>query len=147
MTVYAVTRKSDGVEVYRYDNVVAVDWPQYPFATHDHTALPPIEEPPTPEPAPIKITKLAFRSRFTQAEKITVELASIDVPDGQMASRQASAQMRVWLADIEAAEFIDLNYVPTRDGVQALENYGLIGVGRAAEILDTPPNEDEVFLG
>jgi hypothetical protein len=102
---------------------------------------------PQPPAAPVKITQFAFRSRFTQAEKITTELASIDVPDGQMASRQASAQMRVWLADIEAAQFIDLNYQPTRDGVQALEDYGLIAAGRAAQILDTPPTADEVWNG
>jgi hypothetical protein len=102
---------------------------------------------PPPPAAPVKITQFAFRSRFTQAEKITIELGSLDVPDGSMASRQAAAQMRVWLADIEAAQFIDLNYQPTRDGVQALEDYGLIAVGRATQILDTPPTADEVWNG
>jgi hypothetical protein len=145
---YIVTRKSDNVDVYRYFADALIEWVDFPFATHDHTvAPPPPEPPPPPPPLPVLITKLAFRERFTQAEKITIELASIDVPDGQMASRQASAQMRVWLADIEAAKYIDLNYQPTRDGVQALEDYGLIAAGRAAEILDTAPADDEVWNG
>jgi hypothetical protein len=143
VSVYIVTRKSDGVEVSRYaaGGVSLLD--QYPLANFYHAEWFPDD----PAPGPMKITQLAFRSRFTQAEKITIELASIDVPDGQMASRQASAQMRVWLADIEAAQFIDLNYQATRDGVRALEDYGLIAVGRATQILDTPPTADEVFYG
>ena len=144
--IYIVTRKVDSVEVYRYAYDSPLNMDVFPFATYDHTAAPTTPDPPAGT-APRKITKLAFRSRFTQSEKITIELASLDVPDGQAASRQAAAQMRVWLADIEAAEYIDLNFAATRAGVQALEDYGLIGTGRALEILDTTPTADEAWNG
>lgn len=143
MPNYIVTRKVDSVEVTRYAAAAPTEDVGFPFATHNHTEWFP-EDPPAP-PASVKITKLAFRQRFTQAEKITIELASLDVPAGTLESRQAAAQMRVWLEDIDAAQFIDLNYGPTRDGVQALESYGLIAAGRAAVILDTEPTADEVF--
>lgn len=142
-SVYSVQRKSDGVEVTRYaaGQVSLLD--TYPLDRFNHIEV--FED--QPPPGPVRITQFAFRSRFTQAEKIVIELASLDVPDGSMASRQAAAQMRVWLADIAAAQFIDLNYALTRDGVQALESYGLIAAGRALEILDTGPTADEVPNG
>lgn|SRR5574343_560801 len=58
MTIYAVIRKSDQAEVYRYAAEAPV-------------------EPPLPRPW---ITKFAFRSRFHQAEKIAIEIASLDDP-------------------------------------------------------------------
>lgn len=145
MAHYIVTRKVDAKEVTRYSAAAPTESVGYPFATHDHTEWFP--DNPVVPPAPAKITKLAFRERFTSSEKITIELASIDVPNGTMDARAAAAQMRVWLEDIDAAQFIDLRYQPTRDGVQALEAYGLIGTGRAAAILDTEPTADEVFNG
>jgi hypothetical protein len=145
MPHYIVTRKVDAVEVTRYSAGAPTESVGFSFAAHDHTEWFP--DNPVAPPAQVKITKLAFRERFTSAEKITIELASLDVPDGSMASRQAAAQMRVWLSDIEVAQYIDLNYQPTRDGVQALEDYGLIGAGRTAVILDTAPTADEVFNG
>ena len=147
MSIYVVTRKSDGVAVYRYDNGIAVDWPQYPFATHDHTALPPEPVPPEPEPNPVRITKLAFRQRFTAQEKVTLELASLDNPSASDQQRQLAAALRSHEEDVAVAQFIDLNRTDTRDGVTQLETFGLIAAGRAAVILDTPPTLEEVYLG
>jgi hypothetical protein len=85
-----------------------------------------------------RITRLAFRNRFTQAEKVALELAALDDPAATMAQRQQAAAIRVHLADVAASTFIDLGRADTRAGVQALEAGGLIGVGRALEILDAP---------
>jgi hypothetical protein len=93
------------------------------------------------------ITKLAFRNRFTADEKVSIELASIDISGGQAESREAAAMMRVWLADIDAAKYIDLNLAATRSGVQQLEQFGLIASGRSVTILDTPPTSDELHTG
>jgi hypothetical protein len=38
MTTYTVTRKSDAVEVYRYEASLPIEWQGMDFATHDHTA-------------------------------------------------------------------------------------------------------------
>lgn len=74
--------------------------------------------------APRKITQYAFRSRFTGAEKIAIYTAA-----------ESSVQVRIWLDDLAAASFVDLDYPATVAGVQALEAGGLIGEGRAAAIL------------
>lgn len=90
-----------------------------------------------------RVTRLAFRNRFTQAEKVMVELAGLDDPTASMAQRQQAAAIRVHLADVAAAAFVDLARAETRSGVQSLEAGGLIGVGRAAEILDAPVTPEE----
>lgn len=78
-----------------------------------------------PESAPVRrITKLAFRNRFTDLEKLALYTAA-----------ESSVQLRVYLDDLAAAEFVDLDYGATVAGVQALEVAGIIGAGRAAEIL------------
>lgn len=91
-------------------------------------------------PTPVvnsKITQLAFLSRFTDAEAIDIDLASIG------ATQQAAA-MRRYLNKVNAAKFIDLNRADTRAGVQAIEAAGLIGPGRALEILDNPVQPSEI---
>lgn len=111
----------------------------------DWVVLP--ERPPLPEPPqPVvdsRITRLAFRNRFTQAEKVMVELAGLDDPTASMAQRQQAAAIRVHLADVATSAFVDLARAETRSGVQSLEAGGLIGAGRAAEILGAPVTPEE----
>jgi AAA+ superfamily predicted ATPase len=90
-----------------------------------------------------KITRLAFRSRFTRAEKTAIEIAALDNPAAPMAQRQQAAMLRADLADQAQATFIDLDRADTRAGVQALEAAGLLAAGRAAEILDGPVQPQE----
>lgn len=90
--------------------------------------------PPSPDKV---ITRLAFLSRFTDEEAIAIDLASIG-------ATVAAATMRRYLSKVEAANFIDLSREDTRQGVEQLEAAGIIGVGRAAEILDTPISSEEI---
>lgn len=115
------------------------------FVTHDHVEYVPPEQQPAVYAGPWFITPLAFRNRFTQAEKITIEIAALDDPAAPMPQRQLAAMLRANQLDVTAARFIDLQRPDTRAGVQALETYGLIAAGRAALILDTPPTEMEVY--
>ncbi len=94
-------------------------------------------------PAAMRITRLAFRKRFTQAEKVALELAALDDPAAAPAQRAQAAGMRAYLKDVDAAAFIDLADPHTAAGVQALEAAGLLAAGRAAEILTTPVQPDE----
>ena len=89
---------------------------------------------PTPEDR--RITRLMFRNRFTQAEHVTIEIASLDDAAAPMQQRQMAAALRVMQRQVSDAEFIDLNDLVTRAGVQQLEAFGLLAEGRAAEILD-----------
>ena len=81
--------------------------------------------------SPRHITKLAFLSRFTDAEAIQIDLASIG-------ATVPAASMRRYLNKVNVATFIDLDNAETRAGVEALESSGLIAAGRATEILDAP---------
>lgn len=90
-----------------------------------------------------RITRLAFRNRFTQAEKVMLELAALDDPASPMAQRQQAATLRVYLADVAASSFINLADPGTRAGVQALEAGGLLAAGRALVILGAPATPSE----
>ena len=90
-----------------------------------------------------RITRLAFRSRFTQPEKIALEMAALDDPTAAMPARQQAAALRAYLADVGAATVIDLQRSDTRSGVQMLESAALLVAGRAAEILDAPVQAHE----
>ena len=89
------------------------------------------------------VTRLAFRNRFTAAEKVALEMASLDNPAGTLAQRQQAAALRVYLADVASASFVDLSRPDTRAGVQSLEAAGLLAAGRALQILDAPVQAHE----
>ena len=90
-----------------------------------------------------RLTKLAFRNRFTQAEKVMLEIAALDNPAAPMPQRQQAAALRATLSDTAAATFIDLIHADTRAGVQMLETAGLLAAGRALEILGAPVTPEE----
>ncbi|TCS98749.1 hypothetical protein EDC36_104173 [Tepidimonas ignava] len=79
-------------------------------------------EPAKPTPRPI--SKLAFMERFTDEE-----LAAI------YAAAKTDVRVEVWMDKMKLASEIDLADPRTRAGVEALETLGLIGQGRAAEVL------------
>ena len=100
----------------------------------------PSVEPATPDS---RITKLAFRNRFTSAEKIAIEFACLDDPAAPMPQRLQSAALRANQADLAAATFVDLTRPDTRAGVQMLEAAGLLAEGRALVILDAETTPEE----
>jgi len=91
----------------------------------------------------IGITRLAFRNRFLQPEKVAIEMAALDNPAASMPQRQMAAALRAYLADVNAATFIDLDRPDTRAGVEFLESVGLLAVGRATVILDAEIQPEE----
>lgn len=99
------------------------------------------------EPAPVdhdsRVTRLAFRERFTTAEKVALELASLDDPTAAPEARQMKAALRVYMKDLDSASWVDLQSAATRGGVTQLEMLGLIADGRTTEILDAPARDEE----
>jgi len=89
------------------------------------------------EPLGPRITRLAFLNRFTDAEAIAIDLASI----GETVE---AATLRRYMAKVNAATYIDLTREDTRAGVQALEVMGILGSGRAEEILSEVVDPSEV---
>lgn len=146
MKNWLVTRIADGEIVYRYQAEAAIEWQGFEFATHSHTEE--VQAEPEPQPVEVRhITKLAFRNRFTQAEKAALEIAALDNPAAAMPQRAQAAGVRATMKDQEAAQFIDLNRVDTRAGVQALEAGGMLAAGRALAILDGAIQPQEVYRG
>ena len=91
---------------------------------------------PVPVPELRRITRLAFLDRFTDAEAVAIDLAS-------MGATVEAASVRRYLSKVNAATFIDLDRADARAGVQALEAGGLLGEGRALEIVDAPVEAHE----
>jgi hypothetical protein len=90
------------------------------------------------QPNPTKITKLAFLNRFTDAEAVRIDLAS-------MGATTEAATLRRELKRIDAADHIDLTNDKLISGLALLEGAGLLASGRATEIMNTPVAEHEVF--
>lgn len=114
---------------------------------------------PQSEPVPSlnrHITRLAFRNRMTQTERVKFDLAG-DRPvykddenatetRAQFQTRRANAAaFRDMNTQVSDAKYIDLDRPETRAGVQMLETVTLLGVGRALEILDAPIQPHERF--
>ena len=93
--------------------------------------------PPQAEPTVRNVSRKAFLSRFTDAEAIDIDLAS-------MGATREAATVRRYLSKVNAAQHIDLADDETRTGVQALEAAGLLQPGRALAILDAPIEPKEL---
>lgn len=87
-------------------------------------------------PAQTKITRLAFRNRFTFAEKVAIETAA-----------ETDAAVRVLLKDQESATFIDLFREDTQQGIQMLVDKALLNSARASEVLSLTIQPEEAFAG
>lgn len=96
-----------------------------------------------PPVIPVPITRYAFQNRFTLAELITIEMASLDNPVSDPSLRQLAAVLRVQQRKLDLAKFIDLTDPLTIAGVKQLESFGLIGVGRSDIILSTTISANE----
>lgn len=91
-----------------------------------------------------KITRRAFRDRFLPAEKVAIEIASIDDPNANSQERQISALMRVFKEDLANASYIDLSNPNVQSALEVFEQYGIIASGRALAIINTPVTIDEI---
>lgn len=120
--IYVVTNKLTGDEVTRYAASAPVDG-EFPSTDFTHAEFPD-DAGPVIAPSLGQISKLAYMDRFADAE-----LAAI------YGAAKASLAVEIWLEKFNLAEFIDLSDPRTLAGLQALEANGLIGAGRALEIL------------
>lgn len=89
---------------------------------------------PEPEVIDMRITKLAFKQRFTQDERIAIRAASETIP-----------QVYDFQDLVNSATFIDLSRPDTIAAVNAIEQLGLIEDGRAEVILGPPVEEIERY--
>ena len=114
------------------------------FIAENHPDAELVEELDTEEPVTqsTTLTRLAFRNRFTGAEKTAIELAMMDDSSATLEQRQQAAMLRAFDKDMESAEEIDLSFPQLIEGVRALERFGLIAEGRADEMLSLTPEQE-----
>lgn len=125
--IYIVTNKQTGAEVYRYSHDTPIEWSGMEFATHDHTQY---VEPVDPN-APIEGTASRILTKREFIKRLTVdEYAAIK------ATAQVNSTLDYYWQMFMLAEEIDTGDADTVAGVNLLEQAGLIGVGRAQEILN-----------
>ena len=82
------------------------------------------------------LTKLAFRNRFTQAEKEALYTA-----------KKTNVAIEVFIDDINNATYVNPFRVDTINGVWGLEQAGLLAAGRAKQILTADVLPDERWTG
>ena len=135
MAEYIVTRKRDGVEVYRYQSDTPVEWHGMAFDTHDHTPLLVVDTATaTPvDPLRWRIYVGAFFDRFDAAK-----IGILADPD---------PAVQAVIKDATVRTYIDL--IGRRD--ELLQVIGLLNAkGHAIDpvaVLDIEPNDDEVWHG
>ena len=83
-----------------------------------------------------KISKLAFRNRFTAVEKVMLRTAI-----------NSNVQIAALYDDFVVSEFVDLARADTIEGVGYLVLAGLITEQRGQEILNNPVTETEKWRG
>lgn len=84
-------------------------------------------------PDPVRLSRLAFRWRYTLAEQIAIDQATTDHPDATVRST-----LRVLAASLAEATDVDVADPRTVQGVQYHASLGLIAPARVAEILAPP---------
>ena len=61
-----------------------------------------------------------------------------------MEQRQIAAMLRVFIKDLENAQFVQLDRSDTQQGVMQLVQLGILSSDRATHILTSPPEDFEL---
>ena len=93
------------------------------------------------------MTTAAFLARFTDAEYIPIELASIDNPSASIEQRTQSAGIRRLLKEIDLATYINLRDPRITGALTMLASAGFLSVARKDEILNTNVRPHERYYG
>jgi hypothetical protein len=86
------------------------------------------------------LTRIKFKQRMTSDERIAIRAYAVS-------TAQYAPVIFDFMDLLSEATFIDVSLPETRGGVNYLEGLGLLGTGRATEILDTPITQEEAFNG
>lgn len=130
MKTFIVTNKISGVEVTRYQNDIAIEWPGMEFSDFYHTEYndPTIVEEPIIQPR--MISKLSFVGLLGNdyAAIFTAAKSNVHV--------EYFVKMIDWATTDANGNSIDLNDPRVSMGLNMMESAGLIAEGRAQEILN-----------
>ena len=131
MSIYHVIRKSDGAMVYAYNNDTRIEFEQWPMADFEQVDM-------TSDPEPVDTRVFGGRRRLTKLELIALlgdDFVAILAASKQSIQIEAFVEMvRMTTPDSDGYS-INLDD-PRFQAVRQLEFLGVIGSGRAAEILN-----------
>ncbi len=125
MTTYIVTNKATGTEIYRYAADSPIAWSGMEFDTHNHIAESPEESVTDVIPTSYTWTKIEYLRRFTQEERIAIRTAA-----------KTSAVLEDYMQLLELASEVKSDDPDIVAALTMLESVGLIGAGRAQEIIN-----------
>lgn len=122
MSDFKVLRKSDGEEMLRYSAAEAQTVNGFDLVDYDHIEV----VPDAPEPTLIRMTwtQTQWKRRFTQAERLAIRDAATHSPE-----------LADYLDLMNGADEIANDDPDTIKAMNLLEAVGLIGAGRANEVL------------
>lgn len=122
---FIVTDKATGAEVYRYQADAPIEWSGMKFSTHDHTEFVEVIDGVIQGTAHRILTKLEYLRRFTTEERVNIR-----------ESAKTNPVLEDYLVMMELADEINTGDADTIAAVNMLEQVGLIGAGRASEVLN-----------
>ena len=126
MSLFVVTEKATGKEIYRYEAAAPIAWEGMELDTHQHDPAPEIGTDGVIVGESTRVfTQREFLRRFTPAEYAAIKGAA-----------QVSQDVDYYWQMFMVAEEIVSNDPDTIAGLNLLEQIQLIGVGRAQEILN-----------
>jgi hypothetical protein len=134
---YIVTTKSTGAEIYRYQADAPIEWSGMAFADFDHT--PEVEAPGAITDVPVVSmtwTKLAFERKFTDTEWAAAQNFNATFESIPQLTDEQKLKIRRGLNDYKIATEISSVDPGTSTLLSLYEMFGVIGAGRAQEILN-----------
>lgn len=132
MPTYHITNRTTNKVELEYTNDTPLFYGRADWANpelYDHVAVADPEPPSRRYRAPM--TKWAFRSLFSLEERIACDNA----PENMALPVEARNALYTLRLDFEAAQEIDPSLSEVQAGVRLLETLGLIGPGRADDVL------------
>ena len=110
--IYDVIRKIDGQKAYEYQSDTPVEWVDFPFADFDHVESPVL---PSEEVRPTKfdgrriLTKLEFRSLFSEATIKWIDRFEVQFEQSPFLTDEQKDSIRTAFKDYHEATFVDLD--------------------------------------
>ena len=101
----------------------------------EYTGDLPLDDYVPPEPARIELTHLEFRRLFTLQERIAFD----NFEENPALAPEHKQTLRTLMKDMELAQVLDLKDPDLIAGVSAIQAFGIIAPGRAAEVLAYRP--------
>ena len=110
--IFSVIRKSDGSKAYEYQSDAPVEWVDFPFVDFDHVEVPssPVEEVrPTKFDGRRILTKLEFRSLFSEATIKWIDRFEAQFEQSPFLTDAQKDSIRTAFKDYHEATFVDLD--------------------------------------